>query len=381
MTLLKTLVPSTLIVALACSALHAADISAGIEKIRQAGPKNAGQQQAVAGWKEVSQADVEQLPQILAGMDGANRLATNWLRAAADTVASRAMQQGKPLPVKALQEFLKEDGHAPHARSTAYELIARADADAASTLAPTFLNDTSLELRRIAVDLQMKAAAKAEDEKAAAQLYRTALTAARDVDQIQEIDEKLTKLGVNVDLPVHFGFITRWNLIAPFENADKSGWDVAYAPEKEIDLSETYAGKNGEVKWITHETEDDYGVVDLNKVIGKVKGAIAYAHCEFVAAKAMPCELRLGCINANKVWLNGKLLTANNVYHANTTIDQYTGQGNLKPGKNTILIKVCQNEQEENWAQRWQFQLRVCDKYGSAILSQDRKLKQTASLR
>ena len=41
--------------------------------------------------------------------------------------------------------------------------------------------------------------------------------------------------------------------------------------------------------------------------------------------------------------------------------------------KNTILVKVCQNEQTEEWAQRWQIQLRVCDATGTAVLSADRK--------
>jgi len=39
----------------------------------------------------------------------------------------------------------------------------------------------------------------------------------------------------------------------------------------------------------------------------------------------------------------------------------------LKPGANTILLKICQNEQTEDWAQRYQFQLRVCNASGIAI--------------
>jgi hypothetical protein len=39
----------------------------------------------------------------------------------------------------------------------------------------------------------------------------------------------------------------------------------------------------------------------------------------------------------------------------------------LKPGENVLLLKVCQNEQDQDWAQRYQFQLRVCDSTGSAV--------------
>jgi len=379
---LKLLV-ATVLVSASSGVMHAAevDVAAQVASIKKAGARSAGQQQAAAAWKQLSTADAAQLPEILAGMDGASVLATNWLRAAADAVAQRAAAKDQPLPIAALKAFLAADNHAPRARSTAYELILRDDPATARALTPTFLNDTSLELRRKAVSLKMQAASQEENKTRAAQAYRTALSSARDIDQIEDIDQALTKLGVKVDLPAHFGFITSWNLIASFDNTGKAGFDVGYPPEKKIDLTAVYDGKNGQAKWLTHQTSDKYGMVDLNKVIGNVKGAVAYAYCEFIAAENRPCELRLGCINANKVWLNGRLITANEVYHANTSIDQYTGAARLKKGKNTILVKICQNEQEENWAQRWQFQLRVCDKYGAAILSQDRKLKQTAAVR
>jgi hypothetical protein len=37
------------------------------------------------------------------------------------------------------------------------------------------------------------------------------------------------------------------------------------------------------------------------------------------------------------------------------------------------LIKLCQNEQKEEWTVQWQFQLRVCDASGTAVLSSDRE--------
>ena len=40
---------------------------------------------------------------------------------------------------------------------------------------------------------------------------------------------------------------------------------------------------------------------------------------------------------------------------------------NPAPKANEILIKVCQNEQTENWAQSWMFQLRLCDATGVAV--------------
>jgi hypothetical protein len=49
-------------------------------------------------------------------------------------------------------------------------------------------------------------------------------------------------------------------------------------------------------------------------------------------------------------------------------MDQYKAHARLKPGVNTILLKICQNEQTEDWAQEWNFQIRVCDPFGNAVL-------------
>ena len=53
-------------------------------------------------------------------------------------------------------------------------------------------------------------------------------------------------------------------------------------------------------------------------------------------------------------------------------MDQYVGAGELQAGRNLILLKLCQNEQTEEWAQDWKFQLRVCDATGKAVLATNR---------
>ena len=203
--------------------------------------------------------------------------------------------------------------------------------------------------------------------------YQKAFAAARDVDQIKACAEKLSELGQRVDVPVHFGFLMEWKLMAPFDNTDQRGFDVVYPPEKVIDVNAAYQGKDGKkIGWIDHVTNDSYGNVDLTKALGKIKGAVCYAVTEFTAGEERKVDFRLGSYNANKIWLNGKLLTANEVYHAATAIDQYRARGTLRRGRNVILLKICQNEQTEAWAQSWHFQLRVCDEIGTPVLSTTR---------
>ena len=78
-------------------------------------------------------------------------------------------------------------------------------------------------------------------------------------------------------------------------------------------------------------------------------------------------EFRFGTPNAWKLWLNGELLFGREEYHRGMFYDQYQVRGQLKPGKNVILMKICQNEQKEDWAQDWKIQFRICDPTGRAL--------------
>jgi hypothetical protein len=42
------------------------------------------------------------------------------------------------------------------------------------------------------------------------------------------------------------------------------------------------------------------------------------------------------------------------------------------------LLKLCQNEQKEDWAQDWHFQLRICDASGAAVLPVSRQKAEEA---
>lgn len=361
-----------------CLPASAADFPAALEQILAVGPQGEGHKQATAAAKIVAQGGIEQLPLVLRAMDTANPLALNWLRLCAESIAQR---HRAALPADKLEEFVKDTSHGARARRLAFEFLSRVDKSAESRLIPGFLSDPSLELRRDAVAKQLADAAQfvEKDKPAAIQAYRKAFTASRDLDQVKAATEALKKLGEEVDLPLHFGFLMTWKIVGPFDNVDDKGWDHAYPPENEVDLTASYEGKKGKVSWIEHTTTDPYGVVDLTVALDKHKGAVAYAYVEFLSDKERSAELRLGCVNANKVWLNGELLTANHVYHSGTEVDQFKTNGKFKAGKNKILLKICQNEQTEAWAQDWRFQLRVCDSIGTPIYSQERPGKKVAS--
>ena len=350
----------------------APDLLEPIRVIRAVGLEGAGHVEASAAWRTLAATDAATLPFILTGMDGANDLAANWLRSAVETVATRALKSGGKLPQAGLQTFLAETKHDPRARRLAFELIARIDPSLADRLLSGMLNDPSAELRRDAVGKLVQQAGQslsAGDKPAATRLFQQSLGSARDPDQINAITEQLRLLGETVDLPHVFGFLTQWKIIGPFDSVGGKGFAAVYPPEEKIELSANYAGKSSEVRWRDFVSTNEYGLISMNIPYTPLKGVAAYAFTEFFSDKPQAVEFRLGSQNAWKVWLNGRYLFGQDEYHRNKAIDQYRLGAELKKGRNVILVKICQNEQTEDWAGDWDFQLRICDLFGSPVYS------------
>ncbi|MFQ3594231.1 MAG: hypothetical protein SNJ82_13710 [Gemmataceae bacterium] len=342
-----------------------------VERLNHIGREGQGNPEAAAAWKQLTQAGPEALLPILRGFDPERaKVAANWLRPAFDSLAEKALA-AKKLPTKELTAFLEDTTNNPAARRLAYETLLKADAKTAEKYLPGMLNDPSPELRRDAVALLIGNAEKllkAEENDSAKFVYEKALKGACDPDQVETIAVALSKLGVRVDLQKHLGVVSQWYLAAPFEHQNGSGWNVAYPPEKGVDLKATYKGKdNIEVKWLPVGTKDAQGLVDINKAIKQYKGAICYAYAEVDSPGDQEIQFRAGCINGLKIFVNAEQIFAKEEYHHGMSIDQYIVKGKLKKGTNTILLKVAQNEQKEPWAQRWTFQLRLTDSVGAAI--------------
>jgi len=339
------------------------------------GSEGKGNKDASQAWKKLAGSDAAALISILGEMNDAGPVSANWLRGAVETIVDRTLKSGGELPLEDLGNFLLDTSNAVKPRNLAFSLIERVKPETAATLVPGLLNDPSPELRRLAVGgLADQAEALLKDGKKAeaAVVYRQALSFSREASQTQKIAEALTDLGQGVDLPRHFGFLMHWSVIGPFDNTDRGGFAREFPPEREIKLSSSYSGKAGKVSWRSFVSRHEYGKVDFNKPFGMLKQVVGYAYTEFESPTEQQVELRLGTKNAWKVWLNGKLLFERDEYHRGQRIDQYALPATLKAGMNQILVKSCQNEQEQSWTKEWEFQLRVCDSTGTAILAANR---------
>ena len=344
-------------------------LTEAIQQIQAVSREAQGHELAQKALKVLASQSGDAVPEILASMDKANPLARNWLRSSVESILQREQSQNKPLPVVPLGTFLLDVRHSPEARAFVFDILSQSESAQVKSLLPGMLNDPSMDLRRAAIQGVLdQAVAKAGSQKdAAALLYQQALTCARDVDQIEAIVTGLKTLGHKTDLPRLFGWISKWKVVGPFDNTKREGFDRVFPPEKEVNLSAEYDGKTGKVRWTDLASADDYGKVDVNLPLGKLKETIAYCYTEIRVDRAQPAELRLGCKNAWKIWFNGQLVFGRDEYHRGAEIDQYKMPVELKAGKNTVLVKLGQNEQKEDWTIEWEFQLRVTDAQGTPI--------------
>ena len=330
-------------------------VAAGLRAMLAVGREGTGDEAAAQGWKAVVAAGPEALVPTLKAFPKANPIALNWLRLATSAIPA-------PADVAPLLAFVRDESQHPAARRIAFDRAKSRDPAAAAGLLATRITDRDAELRREAIAARLPAAKSAEE-------LRILFDAARDVDQCETLAKKLDAAGVKVDLPSHYGVITQWQLIGPLDAPASEGFTTAYPPEKAgYDPGMTLDGKGGvKVSWKPVQTTTPDGKIDLNTTLTRVPNAAAFVVAEVVAPEAMPAELRLTTPGAVKVYFNGQQVLARDAYHQGTSRDQYAAKGMLKAGKNTILVKVCQNDQPQPWAKQWEVAARLCDETGGAL--------------
>ncbi len=355
-------------------AVRADDTASAINAIRTVKPGAVDSAAARKAVDQLTAAGSKSLMPLLSGFHDASPLAVNWLRNAFEQIADAETKAGRKLPQKELEVFVLDQKQSPFARRLVYETLKYSDASVEDRLIPDMLLDASPEFRRDAVARLIEEASGIDDIAGSTPLYRKAFTGAVHEDQVKTIAEALRNNKEEVDIQRHFGFLSQWSIVGPFDNKEGKGFATALGPELELNAGKDpdplaeYDGQLAKVKWQPIATSDDYGVVDIAKQIENYKGSLMYATTTWTGDKDQQVEIRLGTPNSWKLWVNGQLVFEREEYHRSSQLDQYRVPVTLKAGKNMLMFKVCQNEQTQDWAQRYQFQIRICNSTGSAIL-------------
>jgi HEAT repeat protein len=132
------------------------------------------------------------------------------------------------------------------------------------------------------------------------------------------------------------GYIVAWMTAGPYTEAGKNGgalFDVAFAPEKDE-----------KVDWkplIRPTDAADLWMIDLHKVIGDGNERVAYLKTNINSTRAQKAQLEIGSDDGVKVWVNGKVVHANNAARPLKQGDDKV-KIDLKQGSNTLLLKITQ---------------------------------------
>ena len=174
----------------------------------------------------------------------------------------------------------------------------------------------------------------------------------RDHGPIEKADEHIQKTG----------FVTEdaWMVLGPFDNAGGIAYDTAYIPEDitEIDLTTKHDGLNGVVSWKKFTDDKLDGYIHLGEK--NVDWQVSYAFATVTSPDEREVQFRFDSDDQGKVWLNGvEVFSHTKAFMA--IIDTYTIPVTLKQGKNSILVKVCNEEGA------CAFYMRITDQNGQAF--------------
>ena len=153
---------------------------------------------------------------------------------------------------------------------------------------------------------------------------------------------------------------TAWSVIGPFDNTNGAGYDKAFIPEEatQLDTTLTYDGQNGQIGWTQRRDKTFDGFVDFETIFGgDLNWVAAYAWTTLSVPDERIAHIHFGSDDQAKIWLNGESIYTDSTAHS-VAIDHATIPVTLKPGKNSLLVKVCDEKIF------WGFYLRITDADG-----------------
>jgi hypothetical protein len=204
------------------------------------------------------------------------------------------------------------------------------------------------EALRLATDLADEEAVRAEAHAACVRIAsaigarhpsaaRAALTTVRDETRDDALRSRATEALAALDR--FKGYVTGWQAAGPYRKEGKECrelFDMPFAPER--------PDAAGGVTWRPAPAPADPALswqADLSGLVGG-NHAVMYLRARVRSPAARRVRLEIGTDDGVKVWLNGRLVHANNAVRG-LTPGQDTAEAELKKGVNTFLVKVTQH--------------------------------------
>lgn len=139
------------------------------------------------------------------------------------------------------------------------------------------------------------------------------------------------------------GLLTSFWVAGPFDNEGRTGHATVYPPEKQlvgpIDTSARFDGKERPVGWRQMPAIAAQGMVSLDAMLRPDTNVTAYLTTMVYVPKATRAAVRVGSAGAIKVWVDGVLALARDVYRP-VRIDQDAAPVELRAGWNRVTVKL-----------------------------------------
>lgn len=174
------------------------------------------------------------------------------------------------------------------------------------------------------------------------------VSSARQVVDLGEFDLPVGKnqFQVTITPSVHSNSdwysLKPWRAIGPWGCASQDdGHKKVFPPEKELDFSKEYAGKDGaKIQWRLASLPDGTAH-NLKNMFSATSNIVTYFHRTVTATRDGDCTFYLGRDDALKFWVNGELLQSESS-GSGVKPDAHIVSVKLKKGDNTLLLKISQ---------------------------------------
>ena len=217
-------------------------------------------------------------------------------------------------------------------------------------LAQDLINDVPVQKEAIRAAMKIAAVLPGAQATAIVPSLQSMASDSSDPQIRQEVEAIVKKIEARAD------YITEWQVTGPYTQAGKGYaelFDVPFPPE---------STSSQDTKWkdLSCVLDPDHpGVIDLLKALGGQQ-CVAYARVWLHSDQQQPARLELGSDDGIKVWINDKLVHANNTARP-LQVGSDKVDVTLEPGWNSLLLKITQN------AMGWEFCARFLRPDGSRV--------------
>ena len=143
------------------------------------------------------------------------------------------------------------------------------------------------------------------------------------------------------------GYMRRWEIIGPFENASQSGLGNVYPPEQELAFGKTVGGKDDQqLRWHRLSLLGLDGQCALGASLSDNAADVFYAVTAVQSPRDQTVLLQFDPTGASKVFVNGQAVFSDALRRSHTALaaDVFAIPAPLHRGWNTILVKLGDDE-------------------------------------